>query len=243
LSKDDLVIEIGPGLGILTRDLAMQAGRVSAVEIDRGLAANLKKELAGQPGVQIIEGDILKIPVEQILEPWGLPHPVYKVVANLPYYITTAVIHHFLGSRIKPKIMVVMVQREVGESIMASPGDMSLLAVTIQYYARVSRVKKVSPGVFFPPPKVSSVILKLELLDQPAVKVNDAERFFKLVKAGFSARRKQLRNSISRGLDLDSLAVVSALRRAGVDPQRRAQTLTLEEWASIYCQIENHVKD
>jgi 16S rRNA (adenine1518-N6/adenine1519-N6)-dimethyltransferase len=243
LGRGDRVVEVGPGLGILTRELASRAGNVLAVEIDRGLAANLRQELMSFPNVRVIEGDILKLPVRQILESWGEPESGYKVVANLPYYITTPVIHHFLGSPLKPKTMVVMVQREVAESMTAAPGDMSLLAVTVQYYASITRIRKVSPGVFYPPPKVSSMVLRLDLRERPAVDVNDAEKFFKLVRAGFSARRKQLRNSLAQGLKLAMADLTAALGKAGIDPRRRAETLAIDEWADLYRQLECYVEN
>jgi 16S rRNA (adenine1518-N6/adenine1519-N6)-dimethyltransferase len=242
LTTEDSVIEVGPGLGILTQELARVAGGVCAVEIDRGLASSLQKQLTEQSGIQIVVGDILRIPVEQLIERLG-GVPDYKVVANLPYNITTAVIHHFLGAKQKPKSMVVMVQREVAESMLSKPGDMSLLAVTVQYYAVPSRIRRVPAGAFYPPPKVSSMIMKLQLREQPAVDVENAERFFKLVKSGFSARRKQLHNSIAQGLGIATPCALSAIDMAGIDPRRRAETLSLGEWASLYRQFEAYVED
>ena len=136
-----------------------------------------------------------------------------------------------------------MVQREVAESILSQPGDMSLLAVTVQYYAIPTRIRRVPAGAFYPPPKVSSMIMKLQLREQPAVNVENAERFFKLVKSGFSARRKQLRNSVAQGLGIAAPCALSAIDMAGIDPRRRAETLTLGEWASLYGHLETYVKD
>lgn len=241
LERTDTVIEVGPGLGILTRELAGHAGCVAAIEVDRGLVAFLNSEMVEFPNVRILEGDILKTPVSKILEYSGTNASAYKVVANLPYYITTPVIHHFLGSELKPKSLVIMMQQEVAESIMAVPDQMSLLAVTVQYYARIKRIRIVKPGAFYPPPRVSSMIIRLDLLEHPAVDVDDAERFFSLVKAGFSSKRKQLHNSIAHRLEMDVSIVNDALLKSGIDPKRRAETLTLNEWASLYHRMENHV--
>ena len=165
----------------------------------------------------------------------------YKVVANVPYYITSPVLRHFLGARWKPRLMVVTVQKEVGESITAGAGDMSLLGAIIQFSARPKIVRKVSARAFYPVPKVDSVVLRLDVYGKPPVKVADTGAFFRVIKAGFSARRKQLHNSLARGLRLSQTVVAEALKESGIDPMRRAETLTLKEWAIISERLRQYV--
>ena len=227
LVPEDTVIEVGPGLGILTRALAARAARVIAVELDRGLAEKLRQAL---PQVEVVEGDILSFSPLQLL---GHPAP-YKVVANIPYYITSPILRHFLEAEHKPRLMVVMVQREVGKAIVARPGQMSLLAVSVQFYSQPKLVARVSPSSFFPPPQVESALLRLEVYEHPPVAVSEPEGFFRLVGAGFTAPRKQLHNSLAQGLGITPEEVSRLLEGAGIDPKRRAQTLSLEEWAHLY---------
>jgi len=235
LSAGDVVIEVGPGLGMLTKELSAVAGWVVAVELDRGLADGLRAELRDRPNLTVVNGDIMTMTPEMLLRRYQTQVEAtgYKVVANLPYYITSPAIRHFLEARWKPRLMVVMVQREVGESIAAGAGDMSLLGVTVQFYARPKIVRRVPARAFYPVPKVDSVILRLDVYDRPPVAVGDVDMFFRVVKAGLSARRKQLHNSLSHGLGLPPSRVVEALEESGIDPKRRAETLTLKEWAII----------
>jgi 16S rRNA (adenine1518-N6/adenine1519-N6)-dimethyltransferase len=243
ISPDDLVIEVGPGLGVLTRGLADHAGRVLAVEKDENLARVLKQTMAAQSNVTIVSEDILK------LEPAGLlrefftgQDPVrYKVVANLPYYITSPVLRHFLEAEIKPQTVVVMVQKEVARQITAGPGEMSLLSVAVQLYGRPRIVKYVPAGAFYPPPEVDSAILKITVYPRPAVDVEIAG-FFGVVRAGFSAARKQIVNSLSRGLKLTKHEVSSMLESAGIDPKRRAETLSIEEWGRLWGQYHQYYR-
>ena len=155
------------------------------------------------------------------------------MAANIPYYITSAVIRHLLESRVRPQRMVLMVQREVAERMVAQPDDMSLLAVSVQFYSQPSRVARVSAGAFYPRPDVDSEIVRLDVRARPAVEVPDTEGFFRVVKAGFSQKRKQLRNALGGGLRLEPTDVDALLAEAGVKPQRRAETLTLAEWAAV----------
>ena len=228
LGSDDLVVEVGPGLGILTRELAGRAGGVVAVELDDNLAALLKERLASFSNVTIVNGDMLKIEPKELVEGRG-----YKVVANLPYYITSPVLRHFLEAEAKPRTMVVMVQKEVAEAIAAKPGDMSLLSVSIQFYGSPEIVAIVPPESFYPAPAVSSAILKIDVYPQPKVDV-DEKGFFDTVRAGFAAPRKQLANSLSRGLGREKAEVLPFLQKAGIDPSRRAETLTVGEWAELW---------
>jgi 16S rRNA (adenine1518-N6/adenine1519-N6)-dimethyltransferase len=227
LKPDDLVVEVGPGLGILTRALAQRAGGVVAVELDDKLAALLKETLASLNNVTIVNGDVLKI------EPEELVKGGYKVVANLPYYITSPVMRHFLEASAKPQAMVVMVQKEVAEAIAAEPGDMSLLSVSVQFYGEPRIVTIVPPESFYPAPEVSSAILKIDIYPQPKVDV-DEKGFFDTVRAGFAAPRKQLANSLARGLGREKAEVLPFLQKASIDPSRRAETLSVGEWAKLW---------
>jgi 16S rRNA (adenine1518-N6/adenine1519-N6)-dimethyltransferase len=233
LSSQDLVVEVGAGAGHLTRLLAEQAGRVIAVELDETLVELLREQLAGFSNVEIVHGDILQLPNLPIYQ-LPIPNLGYKVVGNLPYYITSAVLRHFLEEPPRPRLIVVTVQREVAERIVARPGDMSLLAVSVQFYGQPRIVGRIPAGAFYPPPQVDSAVLRIDVGEQPAVALPEgvSERdYFRVVKAGFGQRRKTLRNSLSGGLALPPDQVEEALRQAGVDPRRRAQTLSLEEWA------------
>ena len=230
LSAGDIVLEIGPGLGVLTSELASKAGRVVAIELDSKLAAILKETLASFNNVAIVNADILDLdPAQLIPKPTG-----YKVVANLPYYIASAVLRRFLEAPLKPEIMVVMVQKEVAEVIVAKPGQMSLLSVSVQFYGKPEIVDYVPAHCFYPPPEVDSAILRIDLYPQPAVAVADEKSFFELVRAGFTASRKQLVNSLAQGLDIPKTEVLSLLARAGIISQRRAETLSLEEWGVLW---------
>lgn len=232
LVPDDVVLEVGPGLGVLTRALAERAGRVVAIEIDRGMIAALRELLADRPNVRLVEGDALHVdPAELVGD------QPYKVVANLPYYITSRLLRHFFEASHPPTRMVVMVQQEVAERIVASPGDLSLLAVSVQYYGVPRIVGRLPPNAFYPPPKVASAILAVDVLPRPAVDV-PPEQFFKVVSAGFDQPRKQLHNALPQKLWMQPGAAGEALEAAGIDSMRRAQTLTLEEWAGLTRELE-----
>ena len=235
LNPDDVIIEVGPGLGALTEELAKRSGRVIAIEIDARLCHILTETLAMFANVSIINADILKVDLSQ------LPHgresnalPRYKMVANLPYYITSPIIRHFLEASSKPALMVVTVQKEVGEAIAAKPGSMSLLSIGVQFYAKPTIIGYIPTGGFYPSPRVESAILRLDILPQPAVEVADRDEFFRVVRSGFITRRKQLHNALSRGLGISPKDAIALLEEAGVEPQRRAQSLALPEWARIY---------
>jgi len=230
LSPEDVVIEVGPGLGVLTAELARRAGKVIAVELDTKLASLLKHRLASLSNVDIINADILNVSPSQLVEGGN----DYKVVANLPYYITSPILRHFVEASLKPSLMVVMVQREVGEAIVANPGKMTLLAISLQVYSKPKIVSYVSAQSFYPSPKVDSVIVRFELLPEPVVKVADINSFFDVVRCGFSSSRKQLHNSLAQGLGVKPAEVVLLLDKAGIEPKRRAETLSLEEWARLY---------
>jgi len=230
LSSRDTVIEVGPGLGILTGQLARHAGNVIAVELDAELASLLQRRLASLSNLRVINADILKVKLSQLLG----GKSKYKVVANLPYYITSPVLRYFVEASPKPSLMVMMVQKEVGEAIVAGPGKMSLLAVSLQVYSQIRIISYVPSRCFYPQPKVDSVILRFDVLPEPAVKVADMNGFFEVVKSGFSSPRKQLHNSLAHGLGMKPAEVAPFLNQADIDPKRRAETLSLEEWAKLY---------
>ena len=230
LSSDDLVVEVGAGVGTLTRLLAEHAGRVVALELDNGLVGILREELADLSNVEICHGDVLGFSTAEF------PHRGFKVIGNLPYYITSAVLRHFLAHLPRPELMVVTVQREVADRIVAGPGQMSLLAVSVQFYGQPRVVTRVPAGAFYPAPKVDSAVMRIDVGEDPAVSLEegiDEAWFFRVVRAGFSQKRKMLRNSLSAGLALSPAAVGALLEAAAVDARRRAETLNLEEWARV----------
>jgi len=237
LAPQDVVIEVGAGMGTLTRRLAATAGYVLAVELDDRLAAILQTDLALLGNVQVIHGDILRLsPAELItlVPSFPAPHVPYKVIGNLPFYITSAVLRHFLEAEPRPTRLVVTVQREVADRILAGPGEMSLLAVSVQFYGQPQLVARVPAGAFYPPPEVDSAIIRIETRgDVPPVPVEDVNRFFEVVRAGFGKRRKTLRNALSGGLGRSVSEIEAALNQAGVNSRRRAETLSLAEWAAI----------
>jgi 16S rRNA (adenine1518-N6/adenine1519-N6)-dimethyltransferase len=240
LGPGDIVVEIGPGLGVLTEGLAKRGANVIAVELDSKLVALLKKRLAAFPDVKIIHADILKVTSRELLQN-NLPASElargYKVIANLPYYITSPVLRHFLEAQPRPSEMVVMVQKEVGEAIAAIPGKMSLLSVKTQFYSKPAIISYVPAASFYPPPKVDSVILRLDVYSQPPLiksGVSDVAGFFDIVIHGFSSPRKQLRNSLAHSLEMPPNQVASLLEKAGIEGKRRAETLSLEEWRELW---------
>ena len=236
LTPTDTVIEVGPGLGVLTRELAGQAGWVITVELDRRLADALKKSLDSFDNVVIINEDVLgKDPGELLQSRAEFPDILrpYTVVANLPYYITSPVLRHFLEAPVKPETMIIMVQKEVAEAIVAGPGQRSLLSISVQFYGNPSIVGYVPASAFYPPPEVDSAILVIDVYPSPPVDV-DEEGFFNLVRAGFTASRKQVVNSLAQGLQMPKSEVLALLEKAEITPQRRAETFTLEEWARLW---------
>ena len=229
----DRVLEIGPGRGILTRGLAAAAGELTAVELDADLASALSAEFAVNAGVRIVQGDAREVDAAALCPP---PMP-YKLVANLPYYAALPIIRRFLEAEHKPTLMVVMVQREVARNMAAAPGDMSLLSVATQLYAKPRIVASVPPRSFKPAPKVTSAIVRLDVLPSPALELDgldDTAGFFGLVRAGFSAPRKQIRNCLQRGLGIAREDAGALLAASAIDPQRRPQTLSMDDWGSLY---------
>jgi 16S rRNA (adenine1518-N6/adenine1519-N6)-dimethyltransferase len=222
------VLEIGPGIGSLTRYLAASSRHVVVVELDASLIPPLKEVVAAYPNVDIIHGDILKVDL-----PVSLTESPYLIVANIPYYITSAVIRRSLENSTKPKKMILTIQKEVAHRICQKPGDMSLLALSVQVYGKPSILFDIPAGSFYPAPKVDSSVLSIELYDQPQIPAADLDRFFQWIKAGFSQKRKKLRNSLSAGLNISTAEIERIFNHAGLDPQRRAETLSIEEWKHL----------
>lgn len=239
LASADHVIEVGPGLGVLTRALAEQAGQVVAIELDRRLVEVLRETLAPFPNIEIVEGNILHTDPTALLPP-KVP---YKVIANLPYYITSAAIRHLLEAARRPQLLVIMVQQEVAERIVSSPGEMSLLSASVQFYGQPRLIARVPRGAFYPSPQVDSAIIRIDVHEHPPVWGHNPARFFRVVRAGFSQRRKQLRNSLSAGLRLSAQEITDVLRTCNLDEKRRPQTLSIEEWGRICDALDPLVTD
>lgn len=239
LQPDDQVVEVGPGLGALTTVLAQQAGRVLAVELDESLAGKLGELTSAHANIDIVRSDILKLDLEQAL--WKGSPPAnagYKVVANLPYYITTPILRYFFERDLRPSLVVITVQEEVARRIVAAPPEMNFLAVLVQFYGEAAIVRSIPPGAFYPPPKVHSAVVRIRMrptlpLDGPATR-----RFLRVVSAGFSQPRKQIHNPLAQGLALNRDDVAAALVSAGIDPSRRAATLALDEWLALNRAVE-----
>ena len=228
IQADDCVLEIGPGLGSLTRYLAVSARQVTAVELDPDLLNPLKAVLTPHPNVRIVHGDILVLRVADLVDQSG-----YIVAANIPYNITSAIIRHLLESDPKPRRIVLTIQKEVAERICAKPGDLSLLALSVQVYGSPSIQSKIPAGAFHPIPNVDSAILRIDIYDQPLISAEMLSTFFKLIKAGFSQKRKTLRNSLSSGLHIKPQDAETLLNKSNIDPMRRAETLSIAEWKGV----------
>ena len=225
LMPEDTVLEIGPGLGTLTSELLRRAGRVVAVEFDPDLARKLPGQFPGK-NLQVVHEDILQFNLGSL--PAG-----YKVVANVPYYITSKIIEKLMTAKNKPSLVVILVQKEVAERVAAGPGDMSILAISAQVFAKARLGVEVPREYFTPPPKVDSQVVILETLAAPLVAPEDEKAFFRVVKAGFSAKRKKLRSSISAGLAISKPAAEELLRHANINPDDRAEDLSIEDWLRL----------
>jgi 16S rRNA (adenine1518-N6/adenine1519-N6)-dimethyltransferase len=224
----DTVVEVGPGTGALTEKLAEKARHVFSIEVDERLQPILEDRFNDTPNAYFVFNDILKTDIPSLVG-----NNEYIVVANVPYYISSAIIWHFLEPSRRPKRIVMTMQYEVAERIMETPGNMSLLTVAVQFYGTPQIVSKLSPAVFWPRPNIHSAVMRIDTHPSPPVDVPSAEAFFRVVKAGFSQKRKQLKNSISGGLQIKAKAARDYLTQAGIDPQRRAETLTLDEWGAL----------
>ena len=225
IKKTDTVLEIGPGLGSLTHYLSISAHQVVAVELDPKLVSVLRTILKPYANVRLIHGDILKLTTKELELPAD-----YIVVANIPYNITSAIIRHLLESQPKPQRIVLTVQKEVAERICAKPPNMSLLALSVQVYGTPQIMARIPADAFFPVPKVDSAVVRIDILPSPAIELRLLDYFFQLIKAGFSQKRKTLRNSLSAGLKISTGEAEALLAKAKIDSKRRAETMSLIEW-------------
>ena len=225
LAADDVVLEIGPGLGTLTSRLLARASAVTAVEFDGDLARKLPGQFPGK-NLTVVHEDILQFDLNQ------LP-PGYKVVANVPYYITSKIVEKLMTAEHKPRLAVLLVQKEVAQRIATEPGEMSILAVSAQIFAEAELDIEVPRQFFTPPPKVDSQVVVLRTRAEPLVAPQDQKDFFRIVKAGFSAKRKKLRSSLSGGLGIDKSATEELLKSAGISPDARAEDLAIDDWQRL----------
>lgn len=225
LGQNDTVLEIGPGLGTLTSELLRRAGQVVAVEFDAELARKLPGQFPGK-NLEVIHSDILQFDLSSL--PSG-----YKVVANVPYYITSKIVEKLVTSGNKPSIAVMLVQKEVAERIAAEPGDMSLLSLSAQIYAETYLGVEVPREYFTPPPEVDSQVIVLEMRNIPLVDEADQKAFWRLARAGFAARRKKLRSSLSAGLAIEKSDAETLLQAAAINPDVRAQDLSIDDWLRL----------
>jgi 16S rRNA (adenine1518-N6/adenine1519-N6)-dimethyltransferase len=228
IKSADIIIEIGPGLGIVTQPILQTARKVIAVELDQKLAIALEQKIQN-PSFTVIYGDARKVDVDAISS-----NMRYKLVANLPYYAASPILRHFLESHNHPTKVVAMLQREVAQNIVAEPGNMSLMSVGIQLYGKPTIVTYVPPSAFYPKPKVTSAIIHIDVYNEPLLKLDNRDAFFKIVRAGFSAPRKQLHNSLSYGLQISQKQAMLIIEKAYITPTRRPATLTLHEWKDLY---------
>ena len=225
LTSDDVVLEIGPGLGTLTSRLLARANSVTAVEFDADLARKLPGQFPGKK-LTVVNQDILQFNLNQ------LPKD-YKVVANVPYYITSKIVEKLMTAENKPSIAVLLVQKEVAERIAADPGNMSVLSVSVQIFVEAELDIEVPRQFFTPPPKVDSQVVVLRTRNNPLITPEDQRDFFRIVKAGFSAKRKKLRSSLSGGLGIDKGMAEELLKNAGISPDARAEDLSIDDWKRL----------
>ncbi len=229
LTADDTVLEVGPGLGALTEKLAARAGRVIAVELDGSLVSRLRKKLAAHGNLDIVHADILRQDLNSLVG-----SDPYKVVANIPYYITSPILRYFIRAERRPMLMIIMMQEEVARDVAAPPGKMGFLAVSMRLFSHPEIILRVPAASFYPVPKVDSAVVKFHMLPAPALAVDDIDKFLELVRCGLAAPRKQLRNSLVIGLKISAPDVESMLLRAGIDAERRPGSLSLGEWSALY---------
>ncbi len=241
IGPDDLAIEIGPGMGVITSEAADRAAKVVAVEIDKTLIPILKETLSDHDNVEVINQDILKTDVNEIIEKYGEGRTAknIKIIGNLPYYITTPIIMKILEDGVPASSITIMMQKEVAERINAKPGtkDYGALSVAVQYYCDTQIVANVPKEAFMPQPKVGSTVLRLDIREDRLVELADKDMFFQVVKAGFGQRRKTLSNSLMGVSGITKEIVKEALEAAGIEPGRRAETLDLYEFAELANQV------
>ncbi len=242
ITKDDCVLEIGPGIGTMTQYLAERAGRVVVVEIDKNLIPILQDTLAAYDNITIINDDILKVDINRIVDELNGGRPI-KVVANLPYYITTPIIMGLFESHVPLQSITIMVQKEVADRMQVGPGtkDYGALSLAVQYYARPQIVANVPPNCFIPRPNVGSAVIRLTRYEQPPVMVRDEKKMFALIRASFNQRRKTLVNGLTNaaGLQVSKEEILAALEQMNLSPTIRGEALTLEQFA----ELSNHLSE
>jgi 16S rRNA (adenine1518-N6/adenine1519-N6)-dimethyltransferase len=226
IKEDDIVLEIGPGMGTLTHELAKKAKKVIAIEKDQTMVDILSKTISQFNNVQIISQDILETKIEDL----KLENNKYKVIANIPYYLTSPLIRKLLEEKIRPSEIILMIQKEVAQRICAKVGDMNLLAVSVQFYAEPKIISYVKKGCFFPAPKIDSAIIKITPKENPTVNI---DLFFKIVKAGFSHPRKQLQNNFNVALNIEKDKILEWLDKNNIKPNQRAETLSVNDWKNL----------
>jgi 16S rRNA (adenine1518-N6/adenine1519-N6)-dimethyltransferase len=236
LQPQDCVLEVGAGLGNLTRHLAARTRQVVAVELDDRIIPILRKVLEPYQNVCIVHGDILSLDPADLFQP--SLQGSYQVVANIPYYITSALIRHLLEATPPPQRLCLTLQEEVAERICAQPGNLSLLALSVQLYGSPQIAVRIPAEAFYPPPKVDSAVVRVDLYAQPLIPFSQIDDFFRLAKAGFGQKRKTLRNALANNMNLPVMKIEKLLISAGIDPQRRAETLSLAEWIKL---LEKHL--
>ncbi len=241
IGPEDLVIEIGPGVGVITYEAAQQAKKVIAVEIDKTLLPILAETLGEFDNVRVINEDILKLDINKVIEEEGISN--VKIMGNLPYYITTPIIMKILEDGVHAESITIMMQKEVADRIKASPGSKTYGAISaaVQYYCTVDTVAKVPRSVFVPQPNVDSVVLRLNIRKEKPVQLENESLFFECIKAGFGQRRKTLLNSLQNLKGVTKEIVVESLQAAGVEANRRAETLNLEEFAMIANEVNKRL--
>lgn len=231
LGDKEQILEIGAGLGALTRELARRDHKIIAIEYDQRFIPILHDLLKPYANVRVIQGDILQLELKDIVAP-----PDYIVVANIPYQITSALIRKLVEAPYPANRVILTIQKEVAERIIAQPGDLSLLALSVQIFGKPLLRSQIPPSAFFPSPAVDSCILRIDMHPEPKVPVGDIDLFFRIAKAGFSQKRKKLRNAIAAGLQISASDVEEMMLAAKVSPSQRAQELTLDEWKRI-CEV------
>ncbi len=242
LEEGDTVLEVGPGLGFLTVKLALKVKRVIAVEFDDKLAGFLKKEIDSQgiKNVEVVNENILDFQIPNS----KFQIPSYKIVANLPYNITSVFLRRFLEREDRPSLMVLMLQKEVAERIVAEPGDMSLLALSVQFYAKAGLMMQVLKNNFYPEPQVNSAVVKLIIKNEELrIKDIDEKKFFQLARIGFSAKRKMLKNNLGAGFKRQSSEIEKILEKIGLNPKARAEDLSLDDWAKCLKEMKGYLRN
>ena len=230
----DTVLEIGAGLGHLTKHLAQAAKKVVAVELDKQFIPALEDRLGRYQNVSIVQGNILELNPAKLIQ-----ENEYLVAANIPYYITSSIIRNLLESELKPKRIILTIQHEVAQRVCSNAGQLSILALSVRMYGNPILVNRIPAEAFFPTPKVDSAVIRIDLFPEPLLPPDKRIIFFSLIKAGFQHKRKTLRNSLSKGLGWSTDETGNLLSSVGIDPQRRAQTLTIPEWLELTDQYDN----